>query len=442
MARHGRAARPALLMLPECDGRRPHDGRTLAVVTSPDVDAAPPQTPPRPLPGGLVLREGRPQDLDQIADLLVRRGEEADALDHRLVVDDPDAGWESCAVVVDGDRVVSTATLLDETLRTGGVDLPAGQVELVATDTAYEGRGLVRALMGWAHERSAARGHVVQVMIGIPYFYRLFGYEYAIDIPQPRTVTPAPDGVPAGTFRRARRDDLPALTAMHDAVQRGVDVAMPHSPPRRRWVLAHEGSATWVVERDGVPVATARTQPPDGYLLAAEVAAVDEDAARALLGHLAGLVPGGDLRVVDRPGIVAPATTANERDAEQYYVRIPDEGALLDRLRPVLSERLRACGLDRSGGELVISTFGRHHRMAIGDGGLGAPVTGGTMQSPYAAGGMAVAPDHLGALLFGPLGVIGLAARRPDVYPGADRELYAAVFPPLTADLLTYYLPW
>ena len=74
-----------------------------------------------------------------------------------------------------GDRVVSTATLLDETLwvrhPAGLVELPAGQVELVATDRAYEGRGLVRALMGWAHERSRARGHLVQVMIGIPYFF-------------------------------------------------------------------------------------------------------------------------------------------------------------------------------------------------------------------------------------------------------------------------------
>jgi predicted N-acetyltransferase YhbS len=419
-------------------------------VTVPGVDAAP-RTLPRALPGGLVLRQGTPEDLDQIADLLVRRGEEADALDHRLVVEDPDAGWESCAVVVDGDRVVSTATLLDETLLTGRggtrVQLPAGQVELVSTDTAYEGRGLVRALMGWAHERSAARGHVVQVMIGIPYFYRLFGYEYAVDIPQPRTVTPPPGSAPPGTLRRARPDDLPAVTAMHDAVQSGVDVAMPHSAPRRRWLLEHDGSTTWVVERDGAPVATARTQPPeDDGVLAAEVAAVDEDAARTLLHHLAAIVPGGELQVVDRAGAVgavAPADGPGDgRDAEQYYVRIPDDGVLLDRLRPVLWQRLLESGLDRTGRDLVISTFGRHHRLAVQDGGLGAPVTGGTMQAPGVAGGMAVAPDQLGALLFGPLGVVGLTRRNPDVYPGRDRELYDALFPPLTSDLLTYYLPW
>jgi predicted acetyltransferase len=138
------------------------------------------------LPEGLLLRTARPSDLGQIAALLSERGEPADAVDHRLVVEDKDAGWDSCAVVVDGDRVVSTATLLDETLFLADVPIPAGQVELVATDREYEGRGLVRALMRWAHDRSASLGQLVQVMIGIPYFYRQFGYQYAIAIPEAR----------------------------------------------------------------------------------------------------------------------------------------------------------------------------------------------------------------------------------------------------------------
>ena len=95
-----------------------------------------------PLPDGLLLRQAVPADLQQIGDLLATRGEPDDALDHRLVVEDPRAGWESCAVVVDGDRVVSTATLLDERLSLGGVELPAGQVELVATARDHEGRSL------------------------------------------------------------------------------------------------------------------------------------------------------------------------------------------------------------------------------------------------------------------------------------------------------------
>src|SRR6187397_3428694 len=121
-------------------------------------------TEPVPLPGGLLVRPSTPADDEQVGALLAARGDADGAVDHRLVVQDPDAGHGACAVVVDGDRVVSTALLLDERVRVGhgagAVTLPAGQVDLVATDTAYEGRGLVRALMGWAHRRSAERGHL------------------------------------------------------------------------------------------------------------------------------------------------------------------------------------------------------------------------------------------------------------------------------------------
>ncbi len=447
------------------------------------------------LPGGLKLRTARPSDLDQIGALLVERGEEADALDHRLVVEG-ELGWEACAVVVDGDRVVSTATLLDESVRVGDVVLPAGQVELVATDREYAGRGLVRALMGWAHDRSRDRGHLLQVMIGIPYFYRLFGYEYAIDMPPARAVRGdagdesatrsapdrppgaaaiVPDGssrdlraaatVPDGAspdlgagatvsdsssrepgadrLRRATEADVPVLAALQDAAQAPYDVAMPHPAERWRWILAHEGSTTWVLERGGAVVASARTGPPDDGMLVAEAAAVDDAAAGALLAALGDM--GEPLTVVHRPLTVPGRVWADLLEpagpgAEQYYARIERPEVVLDALRPVLSARLRAADVGR---DVVISTFGRHYRMPwTAEAGLGEVEVGGPMQSPGVAGGAGVAPDRLPALLLGPLGIDGLAQLFPDVYSGADRELFTALFPPQTADLLTYYLPW
>ncbi|MEU4830371.1 GNAT family N-acetyltransferase [Streptosporangium sp. NPDC023615] len=435
-----------------------------------------PTPPPVPLPGGLVLRQARPADLDQIGALLTDRGEPADALDHRLVVTDPDAGWASCAVVADGDRIVSTATLLDEETRLADVRLPAGQVELVATHREYEGRGLVRALMGWAHERSAARGHVLQMMIGIPYFYRLFGYEYAVGIPPAPLVRVPPAGdARSPALRAARPSDIPAMTALQESAQSRFDVAVPHSAPRRRWLLAHEASTTWVVERGGAGtddvggvsgvsggvggagvggvaggvVATGRTTPPDdGEVLLAEAAALDGAAALDLLRGVAALVPGGRVRAVERAGTVTAAAWSDlfsdgrRTEAEQYYLRVPDVTALLTRLRPVLWRRLVAAGIDRTGRDIVISTFGAHHRIPVRADGLGEVVAGGTMQGPGAEGGAGVAPDHLAALLFGPHGMDGLSRIRPDVYPGPDRELFRALFPPLTADVLSYYLPY
>jgi predicted N-acetyltransferase YhbS len=415
---------------------------------------------PRRLPSGLVLRLATAVDLDQIGGLLVARGNEYDAEDHRLVVQDPQAGWGTCAVVVDGDRVVSTATLLDEALELvaagQSVQFPAGQVELVATDPAYEGRGLVRELMGWAHHLSAARGHVLQVMIGIPYFYRLFGYTYAIDIPAHRPLSrpPTRDTLVGLTVRPATTADLPEVWRLQGHAQQTAALRMLHSPPRWQWLIDRQGSTTWVVERSspggGVEVvATGRTTPPEDDAMLAELAATDRAAALAMVAHAHRLAVAVDdqatLVVWDRPGtitgeVVDALCGPAPRQAEQYYVRVPDGVALLDRLRPVLDVRLALASVQMPA-EVVLSTFRRHVRMPIVGGRLGPPRAGGTMQSPGAFGGAGVAPDQLGPLLLGPHGIVGLSERHPDVYPGPHPDLMAALFPPVSADLLTYYLP-
>ena len=55
-----------------------------------------------------------------------------------------------------------------------------GQTELVGTRPEYRGRGLVRAQFEVLHEWSAQRGELMQVIAGIPWFYRQFGYEMAL----------------------------------------------------------------------------------------------------------------------------------------------------------------------------------------------------------------------------------------------------------------------
>lgn len=398
-----------------------------------------------PLPGGLVLRTARPADVDQIGALLAERGEPADALDHRLVVEDPDEGYRSCAVVVDGDRVVSTATLLDETVRVGDVVLPAGQVELVATAEDHEGRGLVRALMGWAHREAARRGHLLGVMVGIPYYYRLFGYEYALEQRAVRRLRTVPAGGAGDPVRPATPADVPALAALQSAAQARADVAVPHPVARLRWLVAHEASTTLVVERAGRAVACGRTTPGSGLL--AEGAAEDASAAVDLLAAVAARSESGRVGVVERCGTVlddvcAPVVEPATPRAERFYVRIADPGAVLDALRPVLAARLAASGLDREGTEVVLSTYRHHYRTTVAGGVLGPVRTGGVLAWPDAAGGAGVAPDWLPALLFGPEGMAGLARLRPDVVPGPDAELFEALFPPVRADVLTYYLPY
>ena len=397
------------------------------------------------------LRTARPDDLDGIAELLAARGEPADGVDLRLVAGDPDEGLGSVFVAAVGSRVVATATLLSETVRVGTASLPAGQVELVATDPEFEGRGLVRALMGLAHDRSRARGDLLQVMIGIPYFYRQFGYVYAMPIPLTRSVVAGADLGPASdglSVRVATAADIPAMHALQTRAQSSVDVSMPHSPGCWRWLTARDGSVQWVVETpDGRAVATARALPPDEGLVLGEVAG-EPDGVRALLRHARELTD--DVEVMERPGTPEGAVLdtlldpVDDVDAARhwYYVRVERVAPLLEALRPVLGRRwLDAGGADREPHEMLISSYRSHVRFRLDRAGMGDVREGGPLQAPVSAGGSGVPPDVLGPLLVGPHGAVGLERRHGDVLLGRQRDLMATLFPPSTSDLLTFYLP-
>jgi len=175
------------------------------------------------------------------------------------------------------------------------------------------------------------------------------------------------------------------------------------------------------------------------------VAAVDPAGAQALLAHATALA-GGDLRVKERPGSVGGDALERflappPRQAERYYTRVPDVAALLNHLRPVLSARLAASSLAQDTGTAVVSFFRDHVRLPYANATVGPVETGGRMQAPGVAGGAGVAPDLVGPLLFGPYGIGGLAEWHADVYPGRNDELMRTLFPPVRADLLTFYLP-
>ncbi|MFN8024383.1 MAG: GNAT family N-acetyltransferase [Acidimicrobiales bacterium] len=400
----------------------------------------------------IELRRARPDDLDGIADLLAARGEPADAVDLRLVAADPDEGLDHVFVATAGERVVATATLLRETVRLGGVDLPAGQVELVATDPEFEGRGLIRSLMAMAHERSHARGDLLQVMIGIPYFYRQFGYVYSMPIPLTRSLRADADiGPDAGadgvTVREAGVADIPAMHALQERTQSAVEVSMPHSPGCWRWLVARDGSSQWVAEADGRVVATARALPPEEGMVLGEVAG-DPTGVRALLRHARGLSDSVD--VMDRDGTPEGAllepllTPEDDPDAARhwYYLRVARVAPLLEALRPVLGRRwLEAGGDGRDPAEVLVSSYRSHVRFRLDGDGMGPVAAGGALQAPVSNGGSGVPPDVIGPLLFGPHGAAGLERRHADVLLGRQRELMTALFPPVRADLLTFYLP-
>jgi predicted N-acetyltransferase YhbS len=407
---------------------------------------------------GFELRQATPADVEAIVALEVAAFGPSDEPGVRANLAQPAtlADW----VVVceaDGGPIVSTCGLLAHTLVLGGVTFPAGQVEWVATDPAFQRRGLVRAQFDRHHRRSAERGDLAQFITGIPYLYRRFGYGYGLDhplirIPPSSLINQADQGDPSDVSVRPAVDaDRPAIMAI-DAERGSNGLAVVRDQAAWDVIFAMSADNPYerlqVVERAGQIVGWLRTQHrPDQervYLLPSMVRADQPPATTLALVTEARRQAGDHLLVVfDTPDSLysrhlaaLPELGGTVRHDHGIYTRVPDPAALLDRLRPVLSARLAASTHTADELSLEISLYGSGVALDCADGQVTAVRRVRGIEDPYADSGVGVAPDLFGALVFGRFGAVGLEQRADDVTLGRHRGLMAALFPAFDADVI------
>lgn len=190
----------------------------------------------RELGGGLIQRWSTREDTENIAQLcgIVFRDKEDEPLNSDMVRavrrqmsgDFPLMGPGDYAVIEDtgkeGNPLVACTCLWRREWEYEGIAFGVGQPEFVATHPDYRNRGLIRALFDMVHARSEAEGHLVQGITGIPYFYRQFGYEYALEL-EGRRVTylsliPKAEGSTpeAYALRAATTEDIPMFMELYN----------------------------------------------------------------------------------------------------------------------------------------------------------------------------------------------------------------------------------
>jgi Acetyltransferase (GNAT) domain len=123
------------------------------------------------------------------------------------------------------------------------VPFGVGRVELVGTLPGYRRRGLIRRQMEEAHRWSAALGHPVQIITGIPNFYRQFGYEQGLAVAGARSgfrqhIPP----LPAGTtepfrVRPATPADVDFLAGLEETVRPRTPLSVPRDAALWRYEL-------------------------------------------------------------------------------------------------------------------------------------------------------------------------------------------------------------
>ena len=139
-----------------------------------------------------------------------------------LFIHHPNTQKEDLIFVEDtqSGRVVSSLCLIPWTWHYEGVAIPTGEMGIVGTLEEYRQRGLIRAQVEYFKRRLNERGCLLSQIQGIPYYYRQFGYEYALPLEgglriEPRYVPAPPDDTPF-TFRLAVLGDIPTLMRLYD----------------------------------------------------------------------------------------------------------------------------------------------------------------------------------------------------------------------------------
>jgi len=316
---------------------------------------------------GLVLKSvADEQDLEQVAAFNgVVHDEGVAAMTRALISHHPHTRPEHCLCVADETtgQVVSSLCLIPWTWRYEEVELKAGEMGIVGTLETYRRRGFIRALVTRFDELLREGDYDLSPIQGIPYFYRQFGYEYAIPLEgglrvEPHLLSDAPpDKALRYTFRLATLDDLPALMRLYDDAVDDLSISAVRDEASWRYLfgpsLGTEMAAeTWLVlDEAGQPAGYFRI-PQVGFgegLIVNEVSRLSRDTVLAVLRQLKALTverrkPYIRLNV---PANSSLATIARHRGAHDlgtyaWQIRLMNVGRLLQKLAPVLERRIAA----------------------------------------------------------------------------------------------------
>jgi hypothetical protein len=333
-----------------------------------------PTTPyQRILKDGLVVKSvADERDAERVAELNgVIHGPGVAAMARELILHHPDTRPEHWLYVEDRNtsQVVSTLCLIPWTWRYEDVELRAGEVGLVGTLESYRHRGLVRALFARHAELLQEGNYDLSHIQGIPYFYRQFGYAYALPleggwrvephlVPRAMEHRPKDDSPKASyQFRQASIDDLPTLMRLYDKAATDLSIHTVRDEGTWRYLLGPSTrtdmtAETWLIlDADQQPVGYLRV-PEHGFgegLNVGEVSCLSAEAALAALQHLRAMAierkkPYIRLNVPAKSTLVQTARHLGAHDTSTYawQIRLPDFGRLLHKLAPILERRVAA----------------------------------------------------------------------------------------------------
>jgi predicted acetyltransferase len=308
------------------------------------------------------------EDVEQYLELIRKIWKEEPGIDKlakKLIDSHPKMNLNNFYVIKDKDRMVSTINLIPVTWSIGGTRLKAAEMGYVGTLPEYRGKGLVQRLIEEYHKEVQKKEYDIAVIEGIPYFYRQFGYEYAVPLLEETKIRldQIPEWKTKIKIRPFAEKDIPKAKMLLEQSQRKFYV---HSVRDETvWKVQHRTNIAsdpepfqgYAVEEQGKMIAYFRIReiPNAKELLLTEITEIDQLAAQAVLSFLKNYGNKHNLETLstnisyEEPFAEYLVSLGAIKSVPTYawQIRITDHVKIFRKLKPLFEHRLASSMYNR-----------------------------------------------------------------------------------------------
>jgi hypothetical protein len=350
-------------------------------------------------------------------------------------------------------QIVATTCLIPWEMQFDGIRLRAAQMEQVLSHPDYRRQGLVRILVKRFMQAVLDRDLDLSFIWGIPYYYRQYGYAYAIEgnsyesLPASRIPDAAQSDDNPYTFRQAALSDCQVLTDLYRQSMLPYALTLTRTLEHWQYLLEYSRFPVELIENTNTGAVAgylgACTHPDIPGFSVVESGLQDASAALPALQHLKTRTS-GDVQIF-WPNASPLARMASNLGSQpvvtgQWLFNMPRLENFLVRLAPVFEQRMAQSGYSGLTATLTINLFRQAYRLVFRAGKLTAVQALGFVDSSMGADGgdLCIPPDAFVRLLLAYRSLDELLDAWPDIlvkprskplidvlFPKKDSYLYA-----------------
>lgn len=253
-------------------------------------------------------------------------------------------------------KIVAGLNAIPSAWSVGGIPIKVAELGCVATLPEYRHQGLQRKLMEEYHKQISAQGYDLSAIEGIPFYYRQFGYEYALPLQEETRLKldQIPDYEVKQIIRPFTKANAPKATQLFSQAQQKFHVHTIREEgiwkmQQETGMIAEYKFEGYAVEESGEMIAyfIASVNPQGKELLLREITDIDADAARSILKFLKDKGKHHGLETLlatisyyEPFAAQMVAIGGAQNPPYAWQIRAMDYAKLLWKLKPLLEKRL------------------------------------------------------------------------------------------------------